>query len=526
MTSDHIAQLAGQLKTHGVEKAFGVVGSGPSLRLVLTLESAGVRYYPVAHEAAAALMAGACCRFGLTRGAAITIKGPGFVNLLPAMLSNLYENRPALTISEAYPPDTPRSRAHKRAEHQILSSSLVKGFAFWDGEAGTSSALLRLAADEVAGPVHLELAAKPVSGISVANRPCPPPRPVDEALLEKVIQNIRLSQRPALVLGSPAWRRLPGIRWDKAGVPVCTTAAGKGAVDETSPVAGGVVTGEIKELSPETVVLDHADLIIGIGLRNTEVILAQPYAAPLILLDFIDGDLHQGFETVLSLIATDLHAAVDQLLVELARRSWGEAVIAERASRLSEALLSGKWLPAPVFQLLQAALGPEAVLVLDTGLFCTIGETVWRSTSPRTFCGSSVGRFMGTALPTAIGVALSESAGPVVAVCGDGGLRPYLPEIRLAVEHQLPLLLVLMTDGRYGTIAAGAPPGAKDHPALMIQNPHWWPVLAAMGCAARPVASLAELDRALGEWNFRQGPLFLEMAFDPQLYQTMTEKLR
>jgi len=171
-------------------------------------------------------------------------------------------------------------------------------------------------------------------------------------------------------------------------------------------------------------------------------------------------------------------------------------------------------------------LGPEAVLCLDTGLFCTVGETVWQSTSAETFCGSSVGRFMGTALPTSIGVAISAPSRPVVCVCGDGGIRPYLPEVKLAVEHQLPLLLVLMTDGRYGTIAAGAPPEAKDHPGLTIHDPHWWRVLDAMGCPARAVSSLTELDRALSEWNFSAGPLFLETGFDPYLYRAMTEKLR
>ena len=526
MISGHIAQLAGQLKAHGVAYAFGVVGSGPSLRLVLALEQAGVPYYPVAHEAAAALMAGACCRFGTIRGVAITIKGPGFINLLPGVLSNLYENRPALTISEAYPPDTPRSRTHKRAEHQLLSASLVKGCAFADGEEGTVAALLAVGECEVAGPVHLELAANPVAGISQVNTPCPPSQAVDESTLENVIRSIRSSKRPALVLGCSAWRRLPGIKWDKAGVPVCTTAAGKGAVDETSPFAGGVVTGEVKELSPERAVLDQADLIIGIGLRNTEVILAKPYAAPLILLDFLDGGLHQGFEPVLRLIASDLESAAERILEELAQRSWGDVEIAQHIQRLSEALLTGRWMPAPVFRRLQEALGPEAVLCLDTGLFCTVGETVWRSTSAETFCGSSVGRFMGTALPTSIGVAISTPSRPVVCVCGDGGIRPYLPEIKLAVEHRLPLLLVLMTDGRYGTIAAGAPPEAKDHPALKIHDPHWWRVLDAMGCPAQAVSSLTELDRALSEWNFSAGPLFLETGFDPYLYRSMTEKLR
>ncbi len=65
--SDVMKDLAQLLKEQGVEHAFGVTGSGNSWNLIDHLENCGVKYHPVAHEAAGALMAGAATRISRSR---------------------------------------------------------------------------------------------------------------------------------------------------------------------------------------------------------------------------------------------------------------------------------------------------------------------------------------------------------------------------------------------------------------------------------------------------------------------------
>src|SRR3989344_2101615 len=128
----HIAKLAEALSEQKIKWAFGVTGGGASLELITALNEKGIKYYPVAHEAAAVMMAGACSKDGITRAAAITIKGPGFANALPGILSNNYEARPAITISEAYSPATPAHKTHKRLDHFAASVVFVKAFSAVD----------------------------------------------------------------------------------------------------------------------------------------------------------------------------------------------------------------------------------------------------------------------------------------------------------------------------------------------------------------------------------------------------------
>ena len=162
MTHLHILVLAKHLKASGIKFAFGITGSGNSILLIKHLQKLGIKYFNVGHEASAALMAGACCRNGKTEAVAISIKGPGFANFLPAMLSNFYEGRPSITISEAYGPHDKSHRSHKRLDQKIASSQVIKHFAQANGSVKQIGNLKKLAEAEPPGPVHIDLCNEPV----------------------------------------------------------------------------------------------------------------------------------------------------------------------------------------------------------------------------------------------------------------------------------------------------------------------------------------------------------------------------
>ncbi|MBN2982684.1 thiamine pyrophosphate-binding protein [Cohnella algarum] len=302
----------------------------------------GVPYYPAAHEAAAALMAGACGRDGRLRAAAIGIKGPGLANFVPGMLANRYEARAALTASESYPSAAPAYAMHKRADHAALASAAAKGYARLDRELRVVGSLAELAARETPGPVHLDIAEEPedaagvrcFSAVDSGLPACGEPGEPGEAAgsdggrraLERALEAVRRSERPAIVLGSVAARRLGSFRWDRIGVPVLTTAAAKGCVDERSDFYGGIVTGEIAKLSPERNVLREADLVVGIGLRNTEVVRTALTEAEIVIADHAAPGLNAGFGASAVAHPDDLEAACAELAEALSAKSWGRSI--------------------------------------------------------------------------------------------------------------------------------------------------------------------------------------------------------
>ena len=143
----------------GGRHIFGVPGGGQSLELINAIESHGGEFIGTGHEAVAALMAGACARHAQTPAICVSIKGPGFINLVPGLLCNSYEGFPSLSISEAYPLRDKGARRHKWLNHATVISEFARGVGGFSEEPGYLSRCWRRAGAEFPGPVHLELAA-------------------------------------------------------------------------------------------------------------------------------------------------------------------------------------------------------------------------------------------------------------------------------------------------------------------------------------------------------------------------------
>lgn len=517
---EHIQALAQSLVDHGVTLAFGVTGGGPSLHLICALEKRGVRYIPVAHEGAAALMAGAACADGKTRAVAIGIKGPGFANFYPGMVSNFYENRPALLACEAYTDAVPAHRMHKRLDHLAAARDIFKADASADDRAEFVEDLMAACMDEPAGPGLIQIAGAP----DWSSIPSSPPELERRGSMDQFLERLQAAKKPALILGSMLARRLPNFDWRGVKVPVCTTAAAKGVFDETHDYAAGVVTGEVKELSPEHAVLKEADLIIGIGLRNTEVVKADAYDVPLLSLDVTQGtmygDFRAGYKPEVDVLRNDLEGPLKAIMGVLEQKSWGADVVAASRAAL-DAHFGDAFSPPNVFKALQEAY-PDATLVLDTGYFCTVGETAWQARDPRGFCGSSCGRYMGTSIPTGIGHALAFDR-PVIVVCGDGGFPPYLAELRIAAREKLNILFVFMSDGGFGSIAAGAKAKGLHTKAYEEDNPGWSEAVQALGIPTDTATDLEELKQVLAPIS---GPAYLGLHFERDEYLRTAQALR
>lgn len=522
--NERILHLADVLFQHGVRALFGVAGSGLSWQLITAMEQRGIPYWGVAHEAAGAIMAGAYGRQTGSLGCAISIKGPGLANMFPGIVSNHYEQMATLSISEAYGPSSSRARMHKRLDHRGVLAGVVKAYVDLGDPAWTIARLAETAKSEIPGPVHLDLtpeegARSELFGHESGESADPAP------VWDRLQRLIERSAKPAVLVGSLTTRSEWGPRLATLSVPIFATVAAKGVVDETRPYAAGIFTGDGKRLAPESVILKEADCIVGLGLRNLEILTPRPFSVPLVLLDAAaDPRLTLGFnatETLLS--AKSLHF---ETVLELLRgKGWGEELVAKSQASLRSALGAASWLPARLFAALETALPGARCLVLDTGLFCTVAEHLWRVSKPAEFLASANGRYMGTGLPMALGAALADRSRPTVCVVGDGGVRPYLAEFNLAIEEKLPLLLVLMSDGRYGSLAAAPSAAGLTSRAITLPRPSWRAAIGAMGCEAASVKTVDELTNCLRGWR-REGPLFLETRFDPDAYAAMTADLR
>ena len=519
---EHIEKLAEDIAASGIKLVFGISGSGPSLTLIDYLEKLNVEFCLTHFEGTAAIIAGTIGKLNCSTGVAISIKGPGLTNMLPGLASCYFESMPVVAISEAYASGTPYFKAHKRLDHKKLTSAVVKDSRFLSDSGPDFKTLADLALTEMPGPVHLDISN---SSIKIDDAPND-----QEPLRKKDFNNTKFfeilssSKKPVIIAGTLAVRKGWSEWLNKLSVPVFSVASAKGVVDETLKHSAGVYTGAGLELTPELSILPESDLIICLGLRHKEVLNVKPFHCASINIDPLGNSYSSGF--VFDSIIEGTGVEVGQLYSLLVEKGWGIELLEECNVKMRKHMLSSTFLPSDAFMILEEHFRHRARIVLDTGNFCTVGEHIWRVPKPDWYISSGQGRYMGTGLPMAIGAALYDNEVPTVAFIGDGGIGMFIADIKIAVQRRLPLLIVLMSDGYFGSIRTRAITDNLTQKPLTINSSSWLKVFEGFGVESVQAESAEKLDNIIGNWMPSEGPLFIQIPFDPEKYLKMVERIR
>jgi len=517
----HLQRLAQQIAERKVSHIFGIPGSGPSLFLLDALEKCDVRFHLTHFEGSGAIMAGAIGKLSGQSGVAISIKGPGLTNMLPGLAACALESFPMVSISEAYLPETPPEKSHKRMDHDKLLGSLVKFQSFLSNDGPPFEGLAALAEAEIPGVVHLNIAESP-SDTFISHIPSRGEE-FDQVSWEKAAYLLSRSKCPVVIAGSLAVRKNWSDKLNALLLPVFSTATAKGVVNETLPQAAGVFTGVGGPLSPESTVLPEADLVVAVGLRHNEILAVKPFHCPSIHIDPLGEEKSFGFKFDSTIAGAPSQA--DTIINALLQKQWGLNLLEKTHKKLEEHLLTPSFLPAHVYWCIAKHFKSEARLVLDTGNFCTIGEHVWQVKRPNLYVASAQGRYMGVGIPLGIGAALYDQDVPTIVFTGDGGIGMFVSEVKLAVQNKLPLMVVLLSDSYLGTIrGASLQKGFTQHPAV-IHQPSWLKTMEGLGVPGEEMRKIDKLEKTLAEWK-KDGPLFLEIPFDADVYQRMTDGIR
>lgn len=512
-----VERLAEDIAGHGVPMLFGIPGSGASLMLIDALEKRAVPFHLTHFEGAGALMAATVGHLSGRAGVSVSIKGPGLANALPGIAVARFEDYPLVHIAEAFMPDAPPSQAHKRLDQVSLVRPIAKGACYF-GAAGGFPAVAQHALAEAPGPILMNLGPREV--VAEQTIPQPPARAGDD--IGAALELIRNSHNPVAIAGAAAVRAGLGPSLAAFAFPVFSTAAAKGVVDEAAANAAGVYTGVGLDLTPEFGLLPNADLVVGIGLTAKEVLAAKAFGCAYLAIDAAESP---GCDVFSPAVRIGMEAAPAVCEVLASKPAWGIDELRRILTGL-HARMAERFLPGAVFGAMARRFERRVRLVMDTGYFCTIGEHAWRASHPSLCLLSGQGRYMGTGIPMALGAALYDRGHPTVAVLGDGGIGMYLAEVKLAVRHKLPLLIVLMTDNAFGSIRTRAINDRLTQKPLTMDGQGWVPTFESFGVPSMRAVSLDAVERALANWNPAGGPAYIEIAFDPDPYEAMVKDIR
>jgi len=416
---------------------------------------------------------------------------------------------PMVAAIEAYPPGTDWTVRHKGFDHGAIAQAVAKGITQLSDQGGFGD-VAALASAETPGPVVVEL----TDGEGAIPDPA---SPIDD--VTEVLEAIEASGRPMAIAGSGALRQGWGRVLATLSIPVFSTASAKGVIDETLAHAAGVYTGVGLGKTPEALLLAETDLIVGLGLRPTEF-LAAKMPKPSVNIDTIASAGAFGFA------AASGPGIVGQALAALAEKEWGMARTQLVVGKLRVTMLNGSFRPAQIYEAVDRRFDGQVRGVFDVGYFCTIGEHAWRARRPDLCLMSGNGRYMGTAIPMGLGAALHDGDIPTVIFVGDGGIGGPVAELKMAVQAKLPVMVVLLSDGGYGSVRTRAIRDGLTQAPLLMDQPSWLDAISGLGLPGVRVENIDAFNDALDHWQPDSGPVFIEAGFEADAYQSMTNGIR
>jgi acetolactate synthase I/II/III large subunit len=537
--------IVAALARAGTRLVFGVPGGGPNLDVVGAAEAAGLRFVLAHGETAATIMAATSADLTGAAGAVVVTRGPGLASAVNGIAHAALDRLPVVVIADTV---AGTRISHQRIDQEALGRSVAKA-AVTVGGPRAAAAAVGIALAAPAGPV--------IANMDDGAADQPSPRRVQNGIDDQTVraaedltaresravlaEAVQGARRPVVLLGTGAIPRTAAVRdaLGGRGIPALHTYRARGVLPDSGAEAAGLVTGGTMEWP----LLSAADLIVGLGVDEAEMIPARwDYAARTILVSEPGAPPAHGWFTG----ATELAMPIDDALGVLAAGpggtiEWppdaGRAAKTEAARRLAAAATAtaapGRLAPQQVVATARACAPPETIATVDAGAHMLVAMPLWEVPGPRLLLTSSGLATMGYALPAAIAAALclpqtpDAPRVPVLAFTGDGGLGMTLAEIETAVRLSLRVIVIVFNDAALSLIKIKQKPaGHGGDEAVRYRPTSFAAAAAAMGAAGAAVTSERELAAALTDALARPGPTVIDAHVDPAGYPAVMDLSR
>jgi pyruvate dehydrogenase (quinone) len=534
----------------GATHCFGIVGDGiNSIIEALRKRQDQIKYIGVRHEEAAAFMASGFAKHTGQLGVCVGTTGPGAVHLLNGLYDAHMDGAPVVAITGMTFHDLIGTRYQQGVdttklmqdvalynvevtgpEHAVLVTNRACRIALGDrGVAhltvSKDTQMMRLAADKrsMGNPG----ARTSSSWTPVVNQP-----PADQ--LRAAADILNNGRRVAILVGQGALNARAEVTEvaDLLGAPVAKALLGKAVLADDSPFT----TGGIGHLgtAPSSWAMKNCDavLIVGSTMPWFEY-YPKPGQARGVQIDVKPDRIGLRYPVEIGLVG-DAKATLAALIPMLQRQS-DRGFLQEAQSRMAdwnrllaeiETTARAPLRPQMVIKAVGDLIADDAVISLDCGANTHFAARNLRLRPAQRLTGTGMMASMAPGLPFAIAGQLAYPDRQSVAIVGDGGFAMLMAEMTTAVQHNLPVKIVVLKNNSLAEVK---------FEQMELGNP-------SFGCELSPIDFVA-FARACGADGFRcerpdevrpaiqaalrsSRPALVEAVVDPEEKPTDPEELR
>ena len=521
-----------QLERNGVDRAFCLPGES-FLPVLDALYDSSIRLVSCRHEQGAANAAEAYGKLTGRPGVCLVTRGPGAMQAAVGVHTARQDSTPMLLLAGQVPRAFRGREAWQELDYGRAFGSVAK--AAWEVDAAERipqhlARAFELALSGRPGPVVLALPEDVLSEEADVADAEPPaiehaaPHPDDLARLAELLAR---AERPLVVAGEGGWTAGTAadvlVFCETNELPVATAFRCQDFVDNRSPCYAGVLGVAMDDRLAGR--LRDADLVLAIGGRLGDVptrrytLLEAPRPTQTLIHVHPDRDeLRLVYEPDLAIAASlPLFAsAVRDLAVASRWKDWARDARADYEANLVHEPMEGPVDLGEVMAFLRARLPSDAIQTCGAGNF-----TVWAHRFTEfTQYGTQVcprSGSMGYGVAAAIAAKLAHPERIALCFTGDGDFVMSSPELATAVQHDLPIVVLLVNNGMYGTIRMHqerAFPGRVVGTDLV--NPDFPALARAYGAHAERVERTEDFEAAFERALASGKPALLELPVDPE----------
>ncbi|WP_050478930.1 thiamine pyrophosphate-binding protein [Herbaspirillum rhizosphaerae] len=536
MSTTVAEMLVETLHRIGVRQIFGVVGDALNPLTEAVRKDKRIEWIGVRHEEGAALAAAGQAKLTGKLAVCCGTTGPGANHLVAGLYEACKDHAPVLAISGGVP-------ASRRGIDYLQEN--VPDLLFRDVAAYTQTIINPAQAVQVVhqaiaqayhqrGVAHISIPAdviggKIATGASVVSintlRPQPEVMP-PESEIGQAARLIDAARSVAIFVGNGGRSSIQEIAAlaEKLQAPVIHTFRGKDMLPYDHPhwIGGvGLIGG-----APGMDAMRDAELLLMLGTdypyseflpTRTQTIQIDERGFVLGRRMPVDLGITGSVGPAVAQLLQQVHGKTDAAFLNKVgdhRHNWNMTLDKHAAPPANPE--KGPIKPQYLARRLSDRANEDAVFVVDTGVV-----TLWcgnwiRQTGKQRILASFNNAAVGTSLGQGNGIQALDRERQVIVAVGDGGFTMLLGEFMTAVEHKLPVKVVVFNNREWGLVhlemeEAGLPAFEGSN----FPNLDFAMFATACGAGGYTAKTPAELEEAMGPFLASPGPAVLNVFIDP-----------
>ncbi len=529
------------LQMHGIEHAFGIIGSA-FMPISDLFPQAGITFWDVAHETNGGLICDGYTRTTGKMAMAIAQNGPGITGFVTAIKTAYWNHSPMLLVT----PQAANKTIGQGGFQEVEQMNLFKDMVCYQEEVrdptrvaevlnrviqkawrGSAPAQINIPRDMWTQIVDIEL-----PQIVRFERPAGGPKAVAEAakLLSEAKFPVILNGAGVVIGGAIASSKALA---ERLGSPVCCNYQHNDAFPGSHPLACGPLGYNGSKAAME--LISKADVVLALGTRLNPFSTLPGYGidywpkeAKIIQVDInadrigltkrvavgIEGDARQVAEQILeqlSSTAGDDGREERKALIHQTKSSWLQTLSSmdhedddpgtewNKASRERD---PDRMSPRQAWRAIQVALPKDAIISSDIGNNCAIGNAYPSFEEGRKYLAPGLFGPCGYGFPSIIGAKIGCPDVPVVGFAGDGAFGISMNEMTSVGREEWPAItMVIFRNYQWGAEKRNTTLWYDNNFVGTELDPHLSYAKVAQGCELKGVlvTTQEELTSALQE---------------------------